>query len=182
MKNFELLASNIDTQALVDALAQRPHLWNQRTLRTKHSGSHHSQVDDIWLRFNPIEGRTENEIRHGLDCIDYPPYEELAPWARDLVVLTTGIAAKPKVGRCLITRLKPNCEIHTHIDGDRHSQYYTRIHLVLTGGDGNMFYCGNESVNMRTGELWWFNNRLLHSCKNTGTEDRIHIVMDVKND
>lgn len=182
MKNFRLISSNIDTQDLLTALSQHPNLWNQRTLRTRHPGTHHSQVDDIWLRFNPIDGRTENEIRHGLDCIDYLPYDELSPYARDLVTLSTELAAMPKVGRCLITRLKPGHEIHAHIDGDKHSQYYTRIHLVLTGGDGNMFYCGDESVNMRTGELWWFNNRLMHHCKNTGTEDRIHIVMDVKND
>lgn len=182
MNNFRLIASNIDTQALLNELTQHDNLWNQRPLRTRHPGTHHSQVDDIWLRFNPIEGRTENEIRHGLDCIDYPPYDLLAPWARDLVTLCTGLEGKPKVGRCLITRLKPGREIHAHIDGDRHSQFYTRIHLVLKGEDGNMFYCGDESVNMRTGELWWFNNRILHSCKNRGTEDRIHIVMDVTND
>jgi hypothetical protein len=32
---------------------------------------------------------------------------------------------------------------------------------------------------MKPGEIWWFNNQALHSVANEGTEDRIHIIVDV---
>jgi hypothetical protein len=182
MINFKLLKQGINTQELLKVLDSKPNLWNQRTLRTRHAGTAHGQVDDIWLRFNPVDGKSFEEIRNGLTCVDYPPYEELAPHARELVTLATEIAAKPTVGRCLITRIKPGCSILPHVDSDMHANYYTRIHLCLAGEEGNMFYCGDESVTMRTGELWWFDNKAPHHCVNLGNQDRIHIVMDVKND
>ena len=55
MKNFTLISNNADVVPLRAAVLMKPHLWNQNTLRTKHPGTAHSQVDDIWLRFNEID-------------------------------------------------------------------------------------------------------------------------------
>ena len=180
MENFKLLKDGIDTQKLLDVIISKPHLWNQNTLRTNHPLTPHKEVDDILLRFNPTEGKTADEIRNGLECIEYPPYKELDPFARELVELSMDIAETPNIGRCVITKIQPGRRIISHVDRDNHSLYYSRIHLCVFGTDGNLFFCGHEGVTMRTGELWWFNNKLPHHCENTGQQDRIHIIMDVK--
>jgi len=180
MKNFKLITSNFDVEYLLDILSRSRYLWNQNTLRTAHAGTAHAQVDDIWLRFNPIVDKTENEIRNGLECINYPPYEDLSPFAEDVITRIMGMCGASNIGRCLITKLEPGREIMPHIDSDAHSFHFNRIHVCLQGFDGNLFTCGNETVTMRSGELWWFNNRITHFCKNIGLEARIHMVMDIK--
>jgi hypothetical protein len=53
-KNFIPIAT-ANVQPLVEALNQYPEMWNQNTLRTTHFMSPHTEVEDIWVRFNKIE-------------------------------------------------------------------------------------------------------------------------------
>jgi hypothetical protein len=55
LRNFLKIAEGVDVMPLLSALARSPELWNQNLLRTTHQSSPHTQVDDIWLRFNDLK-------------------------------------------------------------------------------------------------------------------------------
>ncbi|MEL6920992.1 MAG: aspartyl/asparaginyl beta-hydroxylase domain-containing protein [Pseudomonadota bacterium] len=38
---------------------------------------------------------------------------------------------------------------------------------------------GDEEVRMKTGELWWFDNKAEHEAMNDSETDRIHLIFDL---
>lgn len=180
MRNFLRIASGINVTPLLLALARRPELWNQHTLRTTHPQSPHTQVDDIWLRFNalPPEGE-EAKVVDEHESLDYPAYATL-PEARQLVMGIFASVAGERLGRVLITRLPPGGHIAPHVDGGSHASYYERHHLVLQSNPDSLFRAGDEAVSMAAGELWWFDNSKEHEVFNHGKDDRIHLIIDAR--
>jgi hypothetical protein len=55
-----------------------------------------------------------------------------------------------------------------------------RYHVVVRGEPGSLFRCGDETVNMRTGEVWAFNALLEHEVMNNSADDRIHLLVDCR--
>ena len=55
-----------------------------------------------------------------------------------------------------------------------------RFHVVLHGLPGSLYKCGDEVVCMRTGEVWWFQHREVHSVENNSSDTRIHLLVDLR--
>lgn len=186
MRNFVKLAEGIDMVPVQLALATSP-LWNQYTLRTATEGSPHRQLDDLWLRMNDLEKcRQAGGIGDHRESVNYPGWKEL-PYVRKLVLNLMAMVEGERLGRVLISRMKPGARILPHKDiGDDltryydNEPYYARFHLCVQGLPGSVFRCEEEEVQMRTGEAWWFRNDLEHEVINNSADDRIHIVIDIR--
>ncbi|MGL4196684.1 MAG: aspartyl/asparaginyl beta-hydroxylase domain-containing protein [Allorhizobium sp.] len=198
MRNFLKIAEDINTTPLLNQLIRNEDLWNQNRFRTSAEGTPFSGCDDILLRFSPPE---QSHVQGGFvgneECVWYPARDVLTeawPLIRGLLANVGGY----EVGRVIVSRLKPGAKVDPHIDnqgiynnhGDR-----ARYHIVLQGGAGSNFYNadtegegddmklvegGVEVVNMRDGEVWWFNAAKLHWVKNESADDRIHLLVDVR--
>lgn len=183
MRNFQVIATGVDVMPLAHAVRRQPALWNQNTLRTTHPGTPHTEVDDIWLRFNDLEKwkatQDAGSILDEHESINYPAFAALAP-ARKLVFDLMARVEGERLGRVLITRLKPGGRIMPHEDGGSHAAYYDRYHVILQGLPGSLFRCGGEEVCMRSAECWWFNNGLTHEVINNSADDRIHLIVDIR--
>jgi hypothetical protein len=177
MKNFYRLAENMDIVPLVCALNASPDLWNQHTLRTEHKGTAHSQVNDIWLRFNEVSD--ELTVFDDKECINYPAIYQL-PEAQKFIFWLMARVKGERVGRCLITELSPGKTIKPHVDMGAPAEYYERYHVVLSGHKGSVFRAGDEQVTMLTGEVWWFDNQQEHEVINNSADDRVHMIVDIK--
>ena len=118
MKNFYKLAENMDVSPLMLALKASSNLWNENTLRTEHEGTAHSQVNDIWLRFNEVVNSGESVV-DDKECINYSAIYKL-PDARNLILWLMTRVSGERLGRCLITELKPGKKILPHVE-DRKS-------------------------------------------------------------
>jgi Aspartyl/Asparaginyl beta-hydroxylase len=173
MKNFALVKSNIDTSELLETLTANNHLWNQLDLR-KLFETAHRQVDDIIVRSDDLLNYSS-----GMDCVDYQSRRILGNPLDNAINLVMSLVDGQKLGRVVITRIKPTLGVGSHIDHDKSAQYYKRYHLCLKGQTGNTFTSGDESVDMLTGELWWFDNTIPHHCVNNSGEERIHLIMDI---
>lgn len=180
MKNFYCLARGIDVTPLMGAIMRNPQLWNQNTLRTCHPTTAHSEIDDIWLRFNriPADG-DEYMVADDRESINYPAFSILTD-ARPLIFGLMSSVQGERIGRCLITRLPPGGKIDAHVDSGSPADYYDRYHIVLNSSPGCVFRAGEEKVYMRTGEIWWFDNTIEHEVVNNGADDRIHLVIDIR--
>ena len=183
MKNFLKIAEGCDVMPLMCALAYCPDLWNQNTLRTTIPGTPHAQVSDIWLRFNDMEraNRTGDAsyVFDEHESIDYPAFAQL-PQARPLIFGLMARVGGERLGRCLITKLPPGGHIAPHVDGGSHAAYYERFHIVLRAEAGSRFRAGDEVVEMKTGDIYWFDNSQEHEVLNTSSDDRVHLIVDVR--
>lgn len=183
MKNFQRVMAGVDVSAAHNAVMRNPDLWDQHTLRTTHPGTPHTEVSDIWLRFSDeVQAEAKGLIAGVIDeheSINFPAMREL-PQLRPLIF---GLMAKvegERLGRVLVTKLKPEGKIEPHIDGGSHAAYYDRFHIVLHAEPNSLFGAGDETVEMRTGEIWWFDNSATHWVRNNSKDDRVHLIVDIR--
>lgn len=175
MRYFYRLAEGVMVLPLMAQLVRKPDLWNTTNVRTGFDGTPHAEVDDILLRFGDDDGS-------GLEATDRASMRELHG-AKEMALQVMGLISGVRLGRVVVTRLQPGKQILPHADvmGD-YANYYTRYHVVLQGLPGSLFGCGDESVNMKTGEIWWFDASAEHWLKNNSADDRIHMLVDVRID
>jgi hypothetical protein len=175
MDNFYRLTAGVNTIAAMNALMLHPEWWNTDRVRTTFDGTPHGQADDILLRFGKPDG-------DDLDAADHTEFN-LLPGAKDMALDLMRLVRGTRLGRVVITRLRSGARILPHADVmGAYAAYYTRYHVVLQGLPGSLFVCGDETVNMQTGEIWWFNAAQEHSVINNSVDDRIHMLVDVRID
>ena len=173
--DFTLLCL-IDNPPAVAEVHQNYHKFGEDKVR-QYPGSAHIEITDILLR-GP--DRADMMTMHqALYCEDYDNMR-LFPQIRELVeMVQTKVVDATKVGRVLVTRLKPNGKIHPHIDEGPVPEFYSRYHYVIQGDRFNMFTIDNSKQRMVTGQLWQVNVQKTHSVENCGKKDRIHLIMDM---
>lgn len=175
MRYFFRLADNIRVLHMMASIARQPELWNQDNCRREFENTPHMAADDILLRFGSKDG-------DGLEACDTPAMSKVTG-AKEEALNIMRVVGGTRLGRVLVTRLEPGKKILPHKDteGD-YAKYYTRYHLVLQGFPGSLFTCGDETVNMVTGDLWWFSASDEHSVVNNSRDDRVHMLIDVRID
>lgn len=174
MENFKLIGRFNPDAAAKELTATN--LWNWLNLR-KAPGLNHGVVDDIVLRFQPVQGQhTLMSYFNDLDCVDYFSQGFL----KETMKLVTGVFDSAKFGRIVVAKLHPNSVIKTHVDEGNYVKAHDRFHLVITANPGVKFKCEEEEVHMGAGEIWWFDNKKEHSVVNKGDAERIHVVVDMR--
>lgn len=178
MRNFHKVGEGIDVFPIVHALQRQPDLWDRHTLRTTHPGTAHSQVSDILVWFNDLSGDIET-IANDREVIAFPAWERL-PQLRPVIFNLIRAVEGVRLGRVIITRLSPGKTITPHVDGGAPATYFERYQIALQSFPGCVFTAGDEQVQMRTGEAWWFDNQQLHSVVNNSADDRLALIIDVR--
>ncbi len=186
MRNFQILAGGMDVLPLLLTLKRRPELWKEDTYLRDYPQGPFGEVESIMLRFPPRSvHETEAELQNHLSTfdqhenVDYPAYKTLSE-ARPLIMGLMSRVGGERLGRCMINKIAPGGRIYPHADTPAHAEYYSRFHIVLASNDESIFRAGNEYVNMRQGEIWWFDNKQEHEVKNEGQDDRIHLIVDIR--
>lgn len=186
MKNFCLIATDADVIPLLLAIKRRPALWKEDTYLRDYPQGPFKQIESIMLRF-PVKTvhETEAELQNHLSTydqhenIDYPPYKAL-PEARPLIMGLMARASGERLGRCMVNKIMPGGIIFPHVDTKSHTDYYSRFHICLQSSPGANFRAGDETVNMKQGEVWWFDNSQEHEVVNNSADDRIHLIVDIR--
>ncbi|MDH4048445.1 MAG: aspartyl/asparaginyl beta-hydroxylase domain-containing protein [Gammaproteobacteria bacterium] len=80
--------------------------------------------------------------------------------------------------RASLVRLKAGCSIGEHQDNNFSLTHSHRLHLPIITNDEVLFAVGSETINMCEGELYEINNRRMHSVRNDGSTDRVHLILD----
>ena len=144
---------------ILESINRQPALWNEDTARTTFENSPHVAADDILLRF----GTTGNGAGDDLEAVDRPVMRQVRG-AKELALNVMGLVGGSRLGRVVITRLAPGDRITPHADTlGKYADYYSRYHVVLQGMPGSIFTCGDETVSMLSGEIYWFDASAQHS-------------------
>lgn len=188
MMNFQLLPS-IDPTKLLMKIKQNPELWKEDTFLRDYPQGPFGEIESIMLRFpekRVFEQESELEAykrgEHFYDqheSIDYPAYLILSE-ARPLVMGLMAYVGGERLGRVMINKIASGGRIYPHADTPEHTDYYTRFHIVLQSSAGCFIRAGDEQLEMRTGQVFWFNNKLEHEVVNNSDADRISMVIDIK--
>jgi GNAT superfamily N-acetyltransferase len=176
LKNFQLLARGLHVYEFLHQLEANPQLWDINRLRTTHEKTAHSQVNDIWIRFNALD---ENASVDDMGAIWYDAAKILTEAPRHLYGLMSACWGD-RMGRAIITKLAPGKQITRHIDYGSPVSHYQRFHLCLKNRPGAVFYCGDESFEPLPGDLFIFDNSKPHWVENNSDDDRITFIMDVR--
>ena len=148
--------------------------WGTIPFRTSYEGSAHKEVEDIVLRY-PILEEPEDAF-DAISCIPYDPWYDL-PEIRKIVFDTMRAFEGVQLGKVVVTNLPAGGKIRPHIDEGVANEVYTRLQLNLFGECE--FTVGEETVTMKGGELWVFDNQLEHSVVNNTDKERVALIIDI---
>jgi len=181
LENFSKLAT-FGPKLMAPALFELDHivtpaLWQRHTERQSVAGSPHHSTETVFLR-GPIKFTIEDYFE--IDSKDFTFEQTSLPMLTQLGSSIFGLLSAKELGRVLITKLKPHSEIDEHHDEGPYSDHFQRVHLSLVSSAQDYLACGNESVSMKPGELWWFNHKVTHMAENWGAEPRIHMILDYR--
>lgn len=183
MNRFLKVAEGVDVRPLLSELDAHPELWNQFTARKVMPGSPHTGMSDIWVRYNNIRPFLARGNMAGFndehDGVWYPALEAL-PSLRAILFPLMQLVEGERIGGVLITRIPPGCGIDPHVDASWHVDYYDKFYLSLKSRPGAEFCVEGESINPRPGDIYRFDNRVLHWVRNASDEDRITLIMCIR--
>mgnify|MGYP003509767027 FL=1 len=176
MKNFTKLAEGIDVSGVKAALDINYAMWDKYTIRQEFEGSPHVDTETIYIR-GPE--KLDREFYQGQTAAQpYPLPDDLA-LQLNLLFFNVLTSIQPKeLGYAMLVSLHPKSRVQRHRDEGRYAEHYQRFHLPIYSTKGNIFFCGDESVQMKEGELWTFNHQLEHSVNNNSKHERIHLIFD----
>lgn len=178
--NFRLMArlrQSLLAPAIAELDANKP-LWSLHRERQSFPGSAHHDTEVIFLR-GPEHFTKESYF--SIPSFDFEDEIQALPLLWDLACTMFKILQGKELGRVLIVRLKPLGEIDEHQDQGDYADYFQRAHLCLTADAHDYLACGDESIAMLPGELWWFNHHLTHFGENFSTDlSRIHMILDYR--
>lgn len=175
MHNIKILKTGLDVSSIKKQLLQYSKDWEcQKNLLNVESllnrGYPEMDVGVLQLKIGVIAKANDFVGDSELS-------KETLAWNRHTAVRTTlRKNGFPKLERCGFLSLPLAKEVGLHIDEGTYYKTRNRYHLSIQGT--YEYTCGDESIIVESGTLFYFNNKLMHSAKNIGNDVRITFVFD----
>ena len=157
-------------------------LWNEYPQRRTSINSPHKEMVDIWVRYKDPE-----------DCIktgDWSAFteEHESEWLKDIPGVKEtcdklmSFLDGQRLGGVLITKLPPGGKIEPHTDAGWHASYYDKYYVPIKNTKGAKFCFESGEIEPEAGEVYAFRNDKLHWVENKSSEDRIAMIICIKQD
>lgn len=179
MEHFRFVADGLPVAEVAAQLHANPGLWSENAERTLSPASPHFGIPDIWVRYRArAELTSPAEFNAPHFASFYPAWHILTA----LHPIVFGLMLRVKatyLGGILITRIPPGGSVKPHDDrGGWHAEAMdTKIYVSIQSNPKCVNHCETESLVIKTGEAWTFNNLLTHSVENAGAEDRLTAII-----
>ena len=184
MRYFQKMPYQIDVTDLNKQLAASPHLWGEYGWRKTDPSKVHSEMTDIWVRYNDIGkyAKFDRSFNDEHVPVWYPAWDEL-PALKPIILGPNGLMGREEgemLGGVLITRIPAGGRIAPHEDKGWHVGYYDKFYISLQSAPGAVFYCGEEAINPKTGDCWRFDNRREHWVVNDSDQARVTLIVCIR--
>jgi len=184
MKNFMFIGSGINVEPINLILKQNPDLWDENRERRDSQGSPHSEMNDIWVRYNDQKKFKESGDWSKFNQPHFPiwyPAARKLHYIRPLAISMMAKMGSTHLGGILITRIPAGGKILPHVDDNWHSRFYNcKLYIPIQTNINCWNRCGDEVVTMNTGDCWYFNNAVEHEVQNQGSDERITLILCMK--
>jgi hypothetical protein len=176
MKYFKCLKREVDVQPLLDEIIARDDAWDAATGRQEKIKVQREAlaIPLRGLRKSAIGERDRRDVHESRWTTGSRDFPQVRAFLQAFAAERGGL-----LGRAKLVCLPPAHRVYPHVDRGEYYRYRDRYHLVLRSVNGSMLRAGDETVRMRPGELWWFDNKQEHEAVNEGSEDRIHLIFDL---
>jgi hypothetical protein len=178
MRNFLQIAQGVNILPLMLSLQRQPELWGQKAMRKELENGAHSAMDDIWLRYNKTQDSLA-EMSKEHDSSWYPAFYNL-PESRSIIFNLMAAVEGERLGGVLITRIPPGGKIQPHKDDGWHVRYYDKFYVSIKNNPGSRFFCEDEVICPKSGDVYWFDNTREHWVENHGDDDRITMIVCIR--
>ena len=177
MLHFIRMAEDMDTAPLLAELDAAPEMWLADTSRQRKVRCQRD-TRNIFLRAPrkplPPGAKNANDVHES----------RLAPAAAKFphsLAFCERVAREQggTLGRATLVTLLPKCRVFPHVDTGAYYRIRDRFHLVLSSPGGSRLTAGDETVVMREGECWVFNNKIRHWADNPSEVPRVHLIFDL---
>jgi hypothetical protein len=179
MKAFNKIYSGIDTSLAEKELQDNDNMFGEFNAR-KDAGLVHAQMDDIWLRYGDIREVMKSgdfaKLSNEHDSIWLKDLPHCKRICFDVMAMVDG----ERLGGVLITRLPAGGEILPHTDSGWHAEYYDKYYVPIKNERGAKFCFESGEIEPQKGDVWAFDNSLPHWVKNESNEDRIAMIICIK--
>lgn len=179
MRNFNFIGA-ADVTSLCNQILAQPALWKADTYLRDYPQGPFGDTETIFLRFPPASvTELERAQKDQHECVWMDGAIHL-PAARPIILWLMMRIEGERLGRVMINKLRPGGRVFPHADTPEHANYWDRYHIVIASQPGANFRCGDETIHMQTGAVWWFQNAIEHEVVNNSGADRIHMIVDVR--
>jgi hypothetical protein len=175
MKNFQRIQQGLDVSAFTAELEQRPELWVAETRRQERVKVQR-ETQSIPLRTgfvppgSPIALEDSDDLMTSVYADAFP---RIVDFTEDFAAARGG-----ELGRAYLVRLRPQGRVYRHVDRGSYYARRHRYHVVLISHSAEMT-CGDETVVMQEGDVWWFDNKQPHESHNPSEAWRVNLIFDV---
>lgn len=181
MTSIRHLASGFEVSQAVEQIQAHPDIWNTHRERTEAYGTPHKGVSDIWVRYRDWSEYTGDwaGFHDEHESVWYPVIVKIpAVWSlcRKVVRHVGG----KTLGGVLITRIPPGGEVAPHVDGGWHASFYDKYAVQLQGNEDQAFCFEDSELRSEPGDLYTFDNSMLHWVTNDSSSDRMTMVICIK--
>ena len=169
--------AEVPIQPLLAELGAAPELWQANTSRQRKVQCQR-HTENIFLRIAkkplPPGAKNANDVHESRLARTAAKLPRALGFCESVSRSVSG-----KLGRAMLVSLLPGCRVYPHIDTGAYYRIRDRYHLVLSSEQGSPLTAGDETVVMREGELWAFDNKVRHWAENPSSTRRIHLIFDV---
>lgn len=180
-EDFQLVATDFKVAELVAQLAAHPEIYDKYAFRTESQhgeSSPHRDAQDIWVRFNPAER---------MDTLPREKFtgEHISQWYAEaykipqIFLLAADVCIEVRaeiLGGIYIIRVPPKKKVHGHIDFSWHNQFYDKYFVCLSNSESGEIWWNNNTLRPKAGELWKFENDVLHGVNNDSEDTDLIIA------
>ena len=177
--HFGRLQEKLDVTPFLQEIDAAPQNWTINSRRKNIEVQ--KNTDSIPLRaaqYTPVAAASTDELVNDIQESAATRLAPQYPRLMSFLAAFSNTVGKGKLSRAMIVRLSPKMQVGRHWDAGYYYLCRDRYHLVLRSS-GSKMECGGIGSIWHVGELWWFNNNLLHSALNEGDDWRIHVIFDV---
>lgn len=180
MKLFKRIHEGLDVAPMLAELEAQPELWDAHPERRTAPGSPHAGMRDIWVRARDYaDVAVPNAFREEHAPVFYPAWRAL-PSIQPVVWSLMASTQTVQLGNVLLTRIPPGGRIAPHVDSGWAPEWFNAKFYVVLQSQDCVNRCLAESVRMKAGEVWGFENRVTHSVENLGDVDRISLIVTLR--
>ena len=183
MNTHELVTKDLDVSELRKEILEAAEEFDKYDFRRNVPGSPHTEMVDIWVRYNKIEPFIERGSFEGFadehDSVWYEVVNKI-PSVKKVIFDLMRIVDGERLGGVLITKLPPGGKIDKHTDAGWHASYYDKFYVPILNKKGACFCFNDGSIDPDYGDAWWFDNSQTHWVENNTDSDRIAMIVCIR--
>ena len=177
-KFIKVIKTGIDVSKVTEQLRKNPGDWNHqkkeegvRSLVDEH-GFDDLPISNLQLTIGAVQ-KKEDFVGDSELSVNTPAYKR----HNEIFKLIKEEFGDKEIYRCGFLALPIDEYVGAHIDECTYYKTKDRYHLSIVGE--YQYFTGRDSIIVKPGTLFWFNNKQPHGAVNVADETRITFVFDV---